>query len=191
MIKISKNAQKYISKLLSKKEKNTHIKIFVTNPGTQQAECNMEYLYAQKLNKKYKKFKFIKFNVYIKKCYLPFLKDSEIKLVKNNLNLELILRSPYIKKSIKKKNTSLEDKINYFIEININPFLYSHGGKLILVRINKKKEVIVQFQGGCNGCSMVDSTLKNIIEKRLLDHFPDLTAVHDITNHKPNLYSYY
>ncbi|CAL4324379.1 Fe/S biogenesis protein NfuA [Buchnera aphidicola (Chaitophorus sp. 3695)] len=191
MIKISKNAQKYIHKLLSKKDKHTHIKIFVTNPGTEKAECNIEYLYKKNINNKYKKFKYKKFNVYIQKSHLAFLQDSEIKLVQNNLNFELILRSPYIKKNIQKNFTSFEEKINYFIEININPLLYSHGGKIILIKVNKKKEVIIQFQGGCNGCSMVDSTLKNMIEKRLLERFPDLTAVCDVTNHKPSLYSYY
>ncbi|CAL4324717.1 Fe/S biogenesis protein NfuA [Buchnera aphidicola (Chaitophorus populicola)] len=191
MIKISVNAQKYISKLLSKKKKNTHIKIFVTNPGTEKAECNLEYLYGNDEDKKYKKFNFMDFNVYIKKSHVPFLRDSEIKLIKNNLNFELILRSPYIKKSVKKNFTSFEEKINYFIEVNINPFLHSHGGKIILIKVNNKKEVIIQFQGGCNGCSMVSSTLKNMVEKRLLENFPDLIAVRDITNHIPSLYSYY
>ncbi|MCW5197465.1 NifU family protein [Buchnera aphidicola] len=191
MIKISENAQKYIYKLLSKKKKNTHIKIFVINPGTEKAECEIEYLYQKNVNKKYKKFKFTKFNVYIKKIHIPFLRSSEIKLIQNNLNFELILRSPYIKKNVKSSFTSFEEKINYFIEMNINPFLYSHGGKIILIQVNKKKEVIIKFQGGCNGCSMVSSTLKNMVEKRLLDEFPSLTLVRDITDHKPNIYSYY
>ncbi|WP_343187732.1 NifU family protein [Buchnera aphidicola (Periphyllus koelreuteriae)] len=191
MIKISKNAQKYISRLLSKKKINTHIKIFVENPGTEKALCNIEYVKLKNVTNLDKKFKFKKFNVYIQKKDLFYLKDSQIKLIQNNLNFELMLRSPYIKHSIKKKLTNLEQKILYFIDVNINPFLLSHGGKLVLKKINKKNEVIIEFQGGCNGCSMVNSTLKNMVEKRLLNNFPKISKVIDITIHKHNSLSYY
>ena len=35
----------------------------------------------------------------------------------------------------------------------------------------------MQFGGGCNGCSMVDVTLKEGIEKQLLAEFPELKGV--------------
>ncbi|WP_339043640.1 NifU family protein [Buchnera aphidicola] len=189
MIKISKNAQEYISRLLSKKEFNTHIKIFVNNPGTEKASCGIEYIYHKDITNLEKKIKFNNFNVYIKKNDLKYLKKSKIKLIKKNFNFELMLRSPYI--GVIKKISDLEQKILYFIEVNINPFLISHGGKLILKKINKKKEVLIEFQGGCNGCSMVSSTLKNMVEKRLLNNFNEISKVIDITLHKPNIFSYY
>ncbi|VTP81707.1 Fe/S biogenesis protein nfuA [Leclercia adecarboxylata] len=39
---------------------------------------------------------------------------------------------------------------------------------------------ILQFGGGCNGCSMVDVTLKEGIEKQLLNEFPELKGVRDL-----------
>ena len=51
---------------------------------------------------------------------------------------------------------------------------------------------IVQFGGGCNGCSMVDVTLKEGIEKELLVQFEgELTAVKDLTEHDRGEHSYY
>ena len=51
---------------------------------------------------------------------------------------------------------------------------------------------ILQFGGGCNGCSMVDFTLKEGIEKQLLEQFPgELTGVKDATEHQAGDHSYY
>ena len=51
---------------------------------------------------------------------------------------------------------------------------------------------ILQFGGGCNGCSMIDVTLKNGIEKELLERFPEeVKGVRDITDHEPGEHSYY
>ena len=50
---------------------------------------------------------------------------------------------------------------------------------------------ILQFGGGCNGCSMVDVTLKEGIEKQLLNEFPELKGVRDLTEHQRGEHSYY
>ena len=61
--------------------------------------------------------------------------------------------------------------------------LASHGGDVSLVEFNDKGEVILQFGGGCQGCGMVDVTLKDGIEKTLLEQLPEVKAVKDITDH--------
>ena len=53
------------------------------------------------------------------------------------------------------------------------------------------KRQILQFGGGCNGCSMVDVTLKEGIEKQLLAEFPELKGVRDLTEHQRGEHSYY
>jgi len=51
---------------------------------------------------------------------------------------------------------------------------------------------VLQFGGGCNGCSQVDLTLKEGIEKELLNRFSgELTGVRDITEHQRGEHSYY
>ncbi|MEN8813511.1 MAG: NifU family protein, partial [Glaciecola sp.] len=51
---------------------------------------------------------------------------------------------------------------------------------------------ILQFGGGCNGCSMVDVTLKDGIEKQMLEQFAgELTGVRDATEHAAGEHSYY
>jgi len=59
----------------------------------------------------------------------------------------------------------------------------SHGGRVSLQEITAAGEAVLQFGGGCHGCSMVDVTLKNGVEKTLLSHFSELVAVVDATDH--------
>ena len=59
------------------------------------------------------------------------------------------------------------------------------------MEITEDGYAILQFGGGCNGCSMVDVTLKEGIEKQLLNEFPELKAVRDLTEHQRGEHSYY
>ena len=59
------------------------------------------------------------------------------------------------------------------------------------IEFNDKSEVILQFGGGCQGCGMIDVTLKHGIEKTLVDQLPEITAVKDITDHSQNENAYY
>ncbi len=69
--------------------------------------------------------------------------------------------------------------------------LAGHGGRVSLMEITEDGYAILQFGGGCNGCSMVDVTLKEGIEKQLLNEFPELKGVRDLTEHQRGEHSYY
>ena len=42
---------------------------------------------------------------------------------------------------------------------------------------------MLNFGGGCHGCSMVDVTLKQGVEKTLLEKVPGVNGVRDATDH--------
>ncbi|MGR5823483.1 NifU family protein, partial [Escherichia coli] len=65
------------------------------------------------------------------------------------------------------------------------------GGRVSLMEITEDGYAILQSGGGCNGCSMVDVTLKEGIEKQLLNDFPELKGVRDLTEHQRGEHSYY
>ncbi|ABJ90808.1 NfuA family Fe-S biogenesis protein [Buchnera aphidicola] len=193
MIKISKKAKKYIIKLLSKQELGTNIRIFVDSPGTMYAECGMAYCDMNDIDKKNDhKFSFDFFDVYIHKLMLPFLKDSIIDLVKNDLGTKITLKAPYAKILNKSKNFSqLQNSIKNFLTTQINPKLLLHGGSVALYDITDSGVVFLKFSGGCNGCSMIDITLKKGIEKKLIKNFPEISSVEDVTHHISGKHSYY
>ncbi len=81
--------------------------------------------------------------------------------------------------------------VEYMLQSQINPQLAGHGGRVSLMEITEDGYAILQFGGGCNGCSMVDVTLKEGIEKQLLNEFPELKGVRDLTEHQRGEHSYY
>jgi Fe/S biogenesis protein NfuA len=50
---------------------------------------------------------------------------------------------------------------------------------------------VLQFGGGCQGCSAVDMTLKDGVEKTLMDRIPELKGVRDVTDHSQRENAYY
>jgi Fe/S biogenesis protein NfuA len=85
----------------------------------------------------------------------------------------------------------LEDQINYVLHSQINPSLASHGGMVSLIEIVEDNVAVLQFGGGCQGCGMVDVTLKDGVEKTLLETLPQLTAVRDVTDHSVTENAYF
>ena len=50
---------------------------------------------------------------------------------------------------------------------------------------------VLRFGGGCQGCGMVDVTLKDGVEKTLLEQIPQLKEVRDVTDHSVKENAYY
>ena len=48
-----------------------------------------------------------------------------------------------------------------------------------------------KFGGGCQGCGMVDVTLKDGIEKTLIEEIPELKGIADVTDHSYRENAYY
>jgi len=71
----------------------------------------------------------------------------------------------------------------------VNPGLAAHGGNVSLVEVNDGV-AILQFGGGCQGCGMVDLTLKEGVEKSLMEKIPELKAVRDVTDHSDTTNAY-
>ena len=72
--------------------------------------------------------------------------------------------------------------IQNLLDYEINPMVASHGGTFTLVNVEGNK-VIVELGGGCQGCGMVDVTLRQGVETRMREVFPDMEALVDITQH--------
>ena len=122
----------------------------------------------------------------------PFLDDAEIDFVTDQMGSQLTLKAPNAKARKIADDAPLIDRINYMIESEINPQLASHGGQVSLMEVTEDGAAILQFGGGCNGCSMVDVTLKDGIEKQMLEQFKgEITAVRDATEHEAGEHSYY
>ena len=72
----------------------------------------------------------------------------------------------------------------------VNPLVASHGGHVDLVGVDGGNAMI-SFGGGCQGCGMVDVTLKEGIEVMITEEVPEITAVIDMTDHEAGTNPFY
>nr|WP_283293996.1 Fe-S biogenesis protein NfuA [Edwardsiella anguillarum]WHQ21102.1 Fe-S biogenesis protein NfuA [Edwardsiella anguillarum] len=191
MIRITEAAQEHFAKLLANQEPVYQIRVFVINPGTPNAECGVSYCPPDAVEANDRKLDFEQLSAYVDEISAPFLEDAEIDFVTDQLGSQLTLKAPNAKMRKVADDAPLIERVEYILQSQINPQLAGHGGRVSLMEITDEGYAILQFGGGCNGCSMVDYTLKEGIEKELLQRFPELKGVRDLTEHQRGDHSYY
>lgn len=191
MITITDAAQGHFAKLLEQQPAGTHIRVFVINPGTPQAECGVSYCPPDAVEEDDTELEFNGFNAMVDSKSAPFLEEAFIDYVTDQLGSQLTLKAPNAKMRKVSDDAPLKERLEYVIQSQVNPQLAGHGGFISLMDLTDDGIAVIQFGGGCNGCSMVDVTLKDGIEKQLLEQFAgELTAVKDITEHQAGEHSY-
>ncbi|NPU92150.1 MAG: Fe-S biogenesis protein NfuA [Gammaproteobacteria bacterium] len=184
-IKVTESAQEYLLGLLQKQDsQGMSVRIFVERPGTPHAECCMAYCAAGENEPTDTRLDLEGFAAYIDGASVPYLQDAVIDYAKDRMGGQLTFRAPKSKVPQIDDNASVEQKINYILYSEINPQLASHGGNVQLIELLEDDTLaVLKFGGGCQGCGMVDVTLKQGIEKTLLEKVPQLKRVTDTTDH--------
>tara|TARA_B100000497_G_scaffold103560_1_gene118686 strand:+ start:308 stop:904 length:597 start_codon:yes stop_codon:yes gene_type:complete len=191
IVNITQSAEKYLAKLLKdKNETDIAIRIFISDPGTPRAETCLAYCKPEEAEQDDIILNLKSITVHIEKRSIPFLVDSEVNFDNDTFGGQLTIKAPNARLPNISPDSPAEDRINYVIYNEINPMLESHGGEVSLLEFTEKGEAILQFGGGCQGCGMVDVTLKEGIEKTLIEQIPELNSVVDSTDHtlKDNAY---
>ena len=192
IINITESAEKYLAKLLKdKNETDIAVRIFISDPGTPRAETCLAYCKPDEAEQDDIIINLKLITVHIEKRSMPFLVDAEVNFDKDTFGGQLTIKAPNARLPNISPDSPPEDRINYVIYNEINPMLESHGGEVSLLEFTKNGEAILQFGGGCQGCGMVDVTLKDGIEKTLLEQIPELKSVKDSTDHSLDDNAYY
>jgi Fe/S biogenesis protein NfuA len=190
---ISDSAQEYLAQLLEKQEKEQMgIRIFVERPGTPHAECCMAYCAADEAAEDDLAIPLTHFTAWIEADSVPYLEDAVVDYAKERMGGQLTFRAPKSKVPQTGADASVEERINHVLYAEINPSLAAHGGVVSLLELaDEGKTAVLQFGGGCQGCAAVDLTLKQGVEKTLLEQVPELESVRDATDHSVKDNAYY
>jgi Fe/S biogenesis protein NfuA len=190
MVTITESAQDYLAELLSNQENALGVRVFINQPGTPRAETCIAYCRDDDVIDEDEKVVYDKFTAWFEGRSLPFLEDALVDYAKDRMGGQLTIKAPNSKMPQIGDDSPLEDRINYVLYNEINPMLASHGGEVSLVEITEDHYAVLQFGGGCQGCGMVDATLKDGVEKTLLEQLPQLAGVRDSTDHSDRSQAY-
>ena len=185
---ITPSAQEYLSDLLTKQNTpGIGVRVFVEHPGTPRAECCMAYSAPEEVVPTDYKQDYPDFPAYIDAPSIPYLLAAVIDYTKARFGGLLTFRAPNSKVPRVGPDASIEERIIYVLQSEINPGLEGHGGNCSLVEVQNDPEhgltAVLKFGGGCQGCSAIDVTLKQGVETTLKQHVPELQRVVDQTDH--------
>ena len=184
MFSITEEAEIYVADLFEQQdEKDLGLKVDVEKAGTPVATVTFNFCIKSDLPDSYQEFPYVGFSAFIDESNNQYLSDSHVALKVDGTNKKLTITAPNAKGEAPKDDAPLEEKVLFTIVTEVNPSLASHGGFVDLVEITKKNEVVLNFGGGCQGCSSVNLTLKDGVEKQLKALYPEISAVLDATDH--------
>ena len=189
-VNITESAQDYLAGLLEKQNcEGIGIRMFVSDPGTPKAETCIAYSRPGEHNEDDIIVEYSKFNGYYEQRSIPFLDDAVVDFSEDKFGGQLTIRAPNSRLPNINDDSPIEDKVNYLLYNEINPGLASHGGVVSLSEMDEGFAVL-EFGGGCQGCSAVDLTLREGVEKTLMSKIPELNGVRDVTDHTATSIAY-
>ncbi|MFT0211166.1 Fe-S biogenesis protein NfuA [Pseudomonas sp. F1_0610] len=190
-IVITESAQEYLADLLAKQDApGIGIRVFITQPGTTYAETCIAYCKPGEQKPEDTPMALAAFTAWIDAVSEPFLEDAVVDFATDRMGGQLTIKAPNAKVPMIREDSPLPERVNYYLQTEINPGLASHGGQVTLVDI-EDGVAILQFGGGCQGCHQIDLTLKEGIEKTLLERIPEMKGVRDVTDHSNRDNAYY
>jgi Fe/S biogenesis protein NfuA len=184
---VAEGAQGYLAELLAKQNvEGMAVRLFVTQPGTSYAETCLAYCRPEEVNGEDEIMDFEQIKFYIERNSIPYLDEAFIDYATDRMGGQLTIKAPNAKVPKVSPDSPMNEQINYILYSDINPGLASHGGEVKLEELVETDEgyiAILRFGGGCQGCSAVDMTLKDGVEKTLVERVPGLVGVRDVTDH--------
>jgi Fe/S biogenesis protein NfuA len=194
-ITVTESAEIYLAELLEKQNvEGIAVRMFVTQPGTPYAETCLAYCRPDEIVEDDAVMPMEKVTFYFEKNSLPYLEEATVDFATDRMGGQLTIKAPNAKVPNVSDDSPIEEQINYILYSDINPGLSSHGGEVKLIELIEESNgqvAILQFGGGCQGCSAVDMTLKDGVEKTLVERVSGLVGVRDVTDHTVTDNAYY
>lgn len=194
-ITVTPSAEQYLAELLEKQNVDgIAVRLFVTQPGTSYAETCLAYCRPDEINPEDEVMSLDLLRFYIERNSILYLDEAMIDYANDRMGGQLTIKAPNAKVPKVSADSPMEDQINYLLYSDVNPGLASHGGEVKLVELVEEDEgriAILEFGGGCQGCSAVDLTLKDGVERTLIERIQGLAGVRDITDHSQRQNAYF
>lgn len=76
----------------------------------------------------------------------------------------------------------IADRVRAILDEKVNPGVAAHGGAIVLTAV-EGTEIYLEMTGGCQGCAMSRMTLRQGVERMVREAIPEITVIHDVTDH--------
>ena len=118
---------------------------------------------------------------------LTYMEGSRIDYVEDVRGAGFVVHNPNLPPLLQ---DPIAARVQQLLDERINPGVASHGGHVSLIDVDDGT-VYIKLGGGCQGCGMVDVTLKQGIEVLLKEEIPEINEILDTTDHAAGRNPYY
>ena len=184
MIDVTESAQAHFRRLIEREAMpGLGVRLSAVHAGTPRADVRLEFAAPGDLTGDEWAVDCQGFTLWLDAASASALEGARIDYEQKATGGQLQIRAPRIKGAAPAVDASLIERVMWVVEHEINPQLASHRGHVRVEEVTSDGIVVLRFGGGCHGCGMADVTLKQGIEKTLLEKVPGVTAVRDATDH--------
>ena len=194
MIEVTETAESFLAELVEKQDaQHLGVQVEVVDGGTPHAQISMSFVEMDEVDGDFTTIvtRDPMLRLYTRSNNATWLDGGRMDFRENDTGGTIVVDAPNLHVPSVSEDSPLEDRIKYVLHAEVNPGLRSHGGMVSLVEVIEGNTAILQFGGGCQGCGMVDVTLKQGVERTLIEKVPELVAVRDVTDHSNRENAYY
>ncbi len=178
MIEITETAEKVIKDLLQDESKSgMSLRMQIVGRGPGGFQYAVRFVPEEDQTADDEAVLFDGFKILVDPETAPNLKDSTLDYKEDDFQRGFLIDNP---NPMWKDSTA--QAVQELLDTKINPGLASHGGFVALLDYEDDTAYIT-FGGGCQGCGLVDVTLKEGVEVAIKEALPQVKKVVDTTDH--------
>jgi Fe/S biogenesis protein NfuA len=189
MIQISAAAkQKFLEASAAENRSGHGLRVVVRNGGTTRPEFALNFVGPDEVADDDTVVETDGLKVYLDPQSAKWLEGASVDFVETLHESGFKVDAPHA--GLPRPSGPVAEAVQRVLEDRINPAVASHGGHVDLVAIDGDT-AILRFGGGCQGCGMINVTLKQGVEKILFSEVPAIAKVLDVTDHAAGTNPYY
>lgn len=189
MITITDTAKKKFLEAARAEGREGHgLRVIVRSGGTPQPEFALNFVAPDEIAETDTLVDAGDFKVYADSDSARWLEGASIDFIDTLSESGFKVDAP--KAGLARPEGPVAEAVQQVLEQRINPAVAAHGGVVSLVAI-EEETAYLRFGGGCQGCGMINVTLKQGVERVLFESVPQITRVMDVTDHAAGENPYY
>ena len=189
MVSVTQAAKKKFLEVIEAEKKVGHgLRLIVQGGGTAKPEFALNFVAPEEIGDDDRTVDVGEFKVHMDAESSKWLEGASVDFIETLHESGFKVDAPNA--GIKAPSGPVADAVQQVLEDDINPAVASHGGNISLVAV-EDETAYLRFGGGCQGCGMVNVTLKQGVERVLFEKVPQITKVMDVTDHAAGTNPYY
>ena len=189
MITVTEAAKKkFLDVTRAEERAGSGLRVMVTDAGTASPQFALNFVDPGQVDPNDTIVDVGEFKIHVDAASFNYLEGARIDFVDELGQSGFKVDAP--KAGIQRPAGPVAEAVQRVLDEKINPGVAMHGGNVSLVAL-EGDVAYLKFGGGCQGCGMINVTLKQGVEKVLFEDVPQVKSVMDVTDHASGTNPYY